>query len=74
VWVHFLEGEVAVYEAHAIPKTLDEHFNGRRSLFAVRTFEVAVLDERDGRVFGPARVVDGVDGLGQVRRAWLDHG
>jgi hypothetical protein len=25
-------------------------------------------------VFGPARVVDGVDGLGQVRRAWLDHG
>jgi hypothetical protein len=25
-------------------------------------------------VFGPARVVDGVDGLGQVRRARLDHG
>jgi hypothetical protein len=25
-------------------------------------------------VFGPARVVDGVDGLGQVRRTRLGHG
>lgn len=71
--MHFLEGEVAVYEPHAIAEPIKQHLHGRRRLLAVRAFEVAVLHERDGRMLGPEHVVDGVDGPGQVKWAGLGH-
>ena len=60
VRMRFLEGEVPEHQPHAVGVTIEKQlYPGRRHL-ARRAFEVAVLDDRDGRMVGTQRVVGGL--------------
>src|SRR5262245_35768527 len=66
VRVHLLEREVAECEAHAVLEAPEQQPYRRRGLLAVRAFEIAVLDDRDGCMIGPEHVVGRTDRDRQV--------
>ena len=73
--VHVVEREVAKHEREIVAERSHELSNGGLNRCAVGTFEVAVLDERDGCVGRTTDMVDfGIDGLGKVKDERFDPG
>ena len=66
VSMHLLQWIVPIHEAHLPFESLEQHFDGRRSLFAVRTLEVAVLHHHDTSVGGTELMICGIHRLDQV--------
>ena len=69
VRMHFLERKMTKDEADAAREALEQQLDRGRRLLAVRTFEVAVFDDRDAGVRGTDRVIGRVDGDRQFERA-----
>ena len=51
--VDLLERKVAIGEANPAREMMEEELDRRRGLLAIRTFEIAVLDDRDRRIRWP---------------------
>ena len=73
VGMNVYKRKVAVREPHTLFESLEQQLYGRSGLLAVRTLEVPVLHESDGRMFGPEGVVDLGNGRGQVKVGSLIH-
>jgi hypothetical protein len=67
VRMDFFEGVMSKGEAHVTREAIEQDLHSRRSLLAVWTLEIAVLDDDDRSVVGPENVIHRADGLYEIR-------
>jgi hypothetical protein len=67
--MHGLEREVAVRQPYGAGMPGEELFQGGRGLLADRAFEIAELDDHDGRIRGAGHMVRVTDSSRQFERS-----
>src|SRR2546421_12382609 len=66
VRMHVLEGKMAKRNPHPTVKTLEQQFDRRLRLLAVRALEIPVLDHGHRGVRSAGQVIDRTDGYGEL--------
>src|SRR5712692_4530533 len=69
----FLQGEVPVSNADAADEAFEQHLHCRGSLPAARAFEIAVLDNGQGRMLGAEQVIGVAHGDGELKARVMIH-
>src|SRR5882672_1953895 len=66
VRMRLFERKMPVREPDPAAEVREQHLHGRHGVLAVRTLEIAVLDDGDERVIGAEPMIRGGDGNGEV--------
>src|ERR1700694_5494373 len=72
--MNLFEREVPVRHPDPADEAFEQHLHHWRRLFAVRAFEIAVFNDRHGRMLRAKHVIDVARGHGKLKSSVVIHG